>query len=189
MADYKTYQQEYWKKNRDRLLEKRKERYRKDAEYRRKMKERALESKKRFKELENEDLLSGGIVKRGPKSSKVHRLELPGNRSYNVTMLTIGQLSKALGRVPQTIRSWEEKGYIPRAIYRDSNDNRLYTEFQVKKLQEFLFRARDVDGATKIRYNIGITIFPKLAHKLWEEYPYGIDPSKEEESDGEENSD
>ena len=64
-------------------------------------------------------------------------------------MFTIGELCKAIGRKPVTVRMWESKGWIPKANYRTPppmgeqipgkaiKGRRLYTRSQV----EFLTRA------------------------------------------------
>lgn len=66
-----------------------------------------------------------------------------------VEMFTVGELARALGRKPVTIRAWEQRGWIPRANFRTPTPQgpqipgkapkgrRLYTRDQV----EFLVRA------------------------------------------------
>lgn len=68
-----------------------------------------------------------------------------------VELFTIGEVAKAIGRKPVTIRMWESRGWIPRANYRtpkpigqqvpgkEVKGRRLYTRSQV----EFLAKAVD----------------------------------------------
>lgn len=65
-----------------------------------------------------------------------------------VELFTIGELSKAIGRKPVTIRMWESQGWIPKANYRTptpqgeqipgkaTKGRRLYTRAQVVFLAE-----------------------------------------------------
>jgi hypothetical protein len=73
---------------------------------------------------------------------------------------TIGALSRALGRSPVTIRSWESKGWLPAATFRSpaprsqqipgkpSRGSRLYSRQQVDFLVEafYHFRLDSVKG-------------------------------------------
>lgn len=68
----------------------------------------------------------------------------------DVEYFTIGKLAKALGRAPDTLREWEEKGFIPRAKYRTASSNskkarRLYTRAQV----EGIVRLAEEEGLMK----------------------------------------
>lgn len=93
---------------------------------------------------------------KSPAARKMAVEELQGARSTvyhvngeSVEMFTIGELARALGRKPVTIRKWELQGWIPRANFRTpapqgsqipdrpSKGRRLYTRQQV----EFLVKA------------------------------------------------
>lgn len=56
--------------------------------------------------------------------------------SRPVEMFTIGALAEALHRRPVTLRTWETKGYLPKATFRTRGDKsrRLYTRAQVEGL-------------------------------------------------------
>lgn len=49
---------------------------------------------------------------------------------------TIGDVAKALNRKPVTIRSWERKGVMPKARFRDKRQRRLYSRRQIEGLIE-----------------------------------------------------
>lgn len=75
---------------------------------------------------------------------------------------TIGALAQALNRSPVTVRSWEQKGWLPSPKFRTQapksaqlpgkavKGKRLYTEAQVVFLVEAFMRFR-VDGPRKTR--------------------------------------
>lgn len=51
-----------------------------------------------------------------------------------ITMFTIGELARRLGRDVQTVRGWERRGVIPVARYRSLTNQRLYTEEQISAI-------------------------------------------------------
>lgn len=76
-----------------------------------------------------------------------------------VQMFTIGELAKALGKSPSTLRVWEHRGWLPKAKYRTpkpvrqqipekaSRGRRLYSVEQVEFLMEAMerFNIREVN--------------------------------------------
>lgn len=87
-----------------------------------------------------------------------------------VNMYTIGELARAIGRKPVTIRMWESRGWIPRANYRTpkpageqipgkaTKGRRLYTqqqlEFLVKAVELFVLDERDPKTWDKFRQHV-----------------------------------
>ncbi|HTZ87404.1 MAG TPA: MerR family transcriptional regulator [Solirubrobacteraceae bacterium] len=59
--------------------------------------------------------------------------------------LRIGDVAKAVGTTPRTIRYYEEIGLLPEAPARPSGRHRLYTEAEVERLRE-LMRLKDLLG-------------------------------------------
>lgn len=59
--------------------------------------------------------------------------------------LRIGDVAKAVGTTPRTIRYYEEIGLLPEAESRPSGRHRLYTEAEVERLRE-LMRLKDLLG-------------------------------------------
>lgn len=169
------YNSTYYERHRQELLDKKRQRYREDPEYRRKLVDSAVARKKRLRE-ENPPTASKE-ARRGPMKPKLHRIDLNG-ASVDSMMLSAGQLGKALGRTLQTIRNWEKKGILPEAMYRTERGVRLYTEFQVKKLKEAMEQARQKDGAMLVRERIASTVFPELARQVWRDFPVGVDPNQ-----------
>ena len=54
----------------------------------------------------------------------------------DVTLYTIGELARFIGREPVTIRMWESTGMIPKATYRDPSNRRLYSVIQMEGLRD-----------------------------------------------------
>lgn len=58
-------------------------------------------------------------------------------KGSEIEFFTVGQLAKALGRKPVTVRKWETEGIIPKATFSAPSDDprgrrRLYTRAQVE---------------------------------------------------------
>jgi len=76
-----------------------------------------------------------------------------------VLMFTIGELAKAIGKRPSTLRVWEHRGWLPKAKYRTpkpmkqqipektSQGRRLYSVQQVEFLLEAIirFKVREIN--------------------------------------------
>jgi DNA-binding transcriptional MerR regulator len=52
--------------------------------------------------------------------------------------LRIGDVAKAVGTTPRTIRYYEEIGLLPESISRPAGQHRVYTEADVERLREVL---------------------------------------------------
>jgi DNA-binding transcriptional MerR regulator len=52
--------------------------------------------------------------------------------------LRIGDVAKAVGTTPRTIRYYEEIGLLPESISRPAGQHRLYTDADVERLREVL---------------------------------------------------
>lgn len=93
----------------------------------------------------------------GEARGKVYKIN-----GEDVEMFTIGELCKAIGRKPVTVRMWESRGWIPRANFRTPapkgaqvpgkavKGRRLYTRIQVEFLVEAVesFPLEDQSPAT-----------------------------------------
>ena len=57
-------------------------------------------------------------------------------------LLTIGEVSKEVGRVSHTIRQWERDGRLPKKLLplRDDNGWRVWTVEQVELLKEWIVK-------------------------------------------------
>jgi MerR family transcriptional regulator, repressor of the yfmOP operon len=52
--------------------------------------------------------------------------------------LRIGDVAKAVGTTPRTIRYYEEIGLLPEAVARPAGQHRVYTEADIERLREVL---------------------------------------------------
>jgi hypothetical protein len=165
------YFAKYYEENREAVLDKKKERYKNDPEYRNKIKEA---SKARRQALAEEKKRLGIPRKKKGDSPLWFRIQV-GNEEVPVRMYTVGQLAKRLGRKPQTIRVWESNGLIPEAMYRNTAKDRLYTELQIKLILAAYDLAEEMYGVQKVSNRIGETNFSKNVWAIWEKYPLGIE--------------
>lgn len=170
--DDAVYQKQYYLENRERLLLKKADRYRKNPEYREAALRRSRERKQILKEeREKKRELHGR--RRGPVKPKPFDVKM-GSVMLEVVMMSGGQLAKRLGRKTQAIRVWEQKGILPEAMYRDPRTGaRLYTEDQVKALVAAYQKA--VDGFGRFaETRISRTSFPADAQEIWRRWSTGV---------------
>lgn len=116
---------EYYQKNKD------KERARLKEYYRLK-REGKLASSKSYYEKHKEQILAYRKERR-ERMKKWFSAELVLN-GEKVTMYSIGEIARRLGRDPQTIRKWERDGVIPVAMFRDVKNRRMYTQEQIEAI-------------------------------------------------------
>jgi DNA-binding transcriptional regulator YiaG len=162
----KKYFQQYYLDHKEKIAAKKKERYQKDPEYRaaiqdRNRKVRALKKKRR----EDRKKKASKKDPRRPKKFSVHI----GGLERELSMYSSTQFARMVGRSVQTIRLWEREGILPKAVYRCNNNNRLYTEFQVKMLVAAMFDVVNEYGRLVLKP------FSKYARAIWDNYPYGIE--------------
>lgn len=166
------YNKKYYAKHRDDLLEKKRKRYREDEEYRRKVNSRAVDRHRRHRL----------VVKRQKKKAEdpmMFQVSIDGSL-VELKMYTLRQLSIALGKSMKTIRAWEDRGIMPKALYRSShgpNGNRLYPEFQFTLILEAYAMSLNVDGRKRVERRISSTSFPERLREIWNKYPAGINPA------------
>lgn len=142
------YNQQYYKKNKDRLSEKRRKKYENDPEYREKI---VGNSRKRASMIEKP---SRAAVKRQPKTY----LEADGSRKYSITFV-----AWAVKRSIQTIRKWEKDGILPKTPFRSPSGMRLYTQPMIDIVSEVIIGR----GMARLP-NKDKTIYTEIADK-WKE--------------------
>jgi len=71
-----------------------------------------------------------------------------------MTHLTIGEVSKEVGRVSHTIRQWERDGRLPRNLLPDRDENgwRIWTREQVEALKLWIIE-EDLRPGKSLPYN------------------------------------
>lgn len=94
------------------------------------------------------------------------------------TMYPISRLAEEMGRGTPTIRKWEIGGIIPKAIFRDKNGRRYYTEEQIQTILDVAQKCNVRQG-----YSICNTGFPKRVFEAWDSInaKYGMEKEYEGE--------
>ncbi len=111
---------DYYREHKKEISQRRKERYRKDAEFRTRVKEQA---KVRYRRERFGKAL-------------VDRCELVDEKGQRY--LSIGKLSNLCNRNTQTIRNYHRDGVIPQPTHHDSRGWRLYTPAQARLIRSVL---------------------------------------------------
>jgi len=119
----KGYQKKYYSEHRRELSKKRKLRYRENAEYRDKIRERALgRYKKKREELEQERLKTGWTAKtRGYNRPRVMQIH-----GKDVLLHSPGEFADRMGVSVQTLGMWEERAILPAPTVKDERGRRWY---------------------------------------------------------------
>lgn len=163
MGTWAKYQQ-WWEKNREIVLEKRRQRYLNDGEYREKMKENVRKRRKKMYEKKVEECPSINVFLRPRRPVTV---SLNGSQ---VVMYGVGMLAARLGKLSSTIVGWEKKGFIPETPFRDKNNNmRLYTNEMIEVVEKaYKNNVRNTNIVNK-------TAFYDEIKKGWEELQIYLD--------------
>jgi DNA-binding transcriptional MerR regulator len=117
----------------------RKERYKNDPEYKAKVLRQNQEARRRRKERAIQEGAQRRLATKvtlSPGWKEVDTLyDMEGN-VVDGSGVTIGAVAGALGRSPQTLRLWEERGVIPGTPYRSGRGDRVYTMEQIAEIRE-----------------------------------------------------
>jgi len=145
MANRPGYFQGYYKENKEEILQKRKERYQNDPDYR----EKVLQSSRDYRRNQRKD----PRVKTRRFQKPIEGVSADGT---GVRLHSVGALAILLQRSVQAINHWQKKGLLPDTPYRDSREFRFYTPAMMQAIQEEVGAKRrlfPVDPAmkTKIR--------------------------------------
>lgn len=120
------YWKEYWAKNRERILALRKARYAEDKQYREGVIARAKE--RYWRKNAKKALVEKEIPKRIKESSRTLRPRvIPGPNGEAITVYHIAELGRMCRVSTETLRSWEERGIIPKATMIDEYGRRWYS--------------------------------------------------------------
>lgn len=120
--------------------ERRKQRYREDSEYRKKIQKwnSDAHSAKREQQLTERRKLKKATRLKLHSPSPVVITIREGGKSVEKTVVPIGLVAKAVGRGVQSLRRYERLGIIPKTPYHSKNGTRLYTVEQVMEIQTIL---------------------------------------------------
>jgi len=167
----KEYHADYWKKHGKEITEKRKERYRKDPEYREKAKQRSREFRNKIAKNN-----SKSKIEKIKKDYIIFDVILSNNESRQIKCYRLNYIAKILERLPRTILRWEEnkKCSFPRAMYGNKRHPRLYTQLQVNELERIYEETKCLYGSLIVKNQLSNTNFFDRVNKLWKDHPEGI---------------
>lgn len=127
---------EWYSKNKEMLLERRRMRYQHDPEY------RATIARSRRKRA----LIQKELRRLNPKprdGKHEFKVESPSGLGQVVmTFYQVGPVCKELGISKSVLNEWERRGIIPQAIYRTGGGWRLRTECELEAIKASLLAAR-----------------------------------------------
>ncbi len=170
--EQKTYNQSYYERNKDAILRKRKKRYRKDKDYRERLRESARDGYARRREESGKEVYQFGVPVRG--SSIVQK---DGQFYYSAAYA-----AKRAGVSQQTIRRWEKESVIPSPVKEEGGRGwRWFTPYQVvllKRLKDYyrMTRKEKTAAALYVRQRWGIDYADEVEKR---------DQKKYEETSGE----
>ena len=134
------YMKDYYSKNKEKILARRKERYQNDPVYRAKVNEnRRKNAAKKRAVKRNSVSYEEYTIDRG----KDMRIVSPcGTKSHVCKMYTLGMIADMSG-IPKTqIYSWVNKKRIPMSHYTTPKGWRLYTAYEAKIISNFIKRKK-----------------------------------------------
>lgn len=73
-----------------------------------------------------------------------------------VKLYEIGVLAERLGRTSITIRSWEDKGIIPKSEFRSKSGRRLYTQEQIEVIHYWAKKDKIMRGRSFCLTNFSV---------------------------------
>tara|TARA_Y100001973_G_C5160008_1_gene312989 strand:- start:328 stop:891 length:564 start_codon:yes stop_codon:yes gene_type:complete len=133
------YMQEYYRKNKERILDQRKRRYASDDEYR----EKVNESRRLSRNIKSapQIIQSAGVnteEENMPVPTKMRVLH-PEDKSLSaiVSMYTLGDAALAIGVEKHKIDHWVYMKKLPQPRYRNKSNWRLYTEDELDIIKRF----------------------------------------------------
>lgn len=141
------YQQDYYRKNREAILQQRRERYQSDPTYRKRAKKNA---KTRFWRQRGKKSLRPVPSVKLSEVESVGRIDVPienpqdkrNGKTSRVQVYTLAAVSELLGRRPQALRGWFQRGLLPEPRWKGPDfpglvrgrGTRLFTTDEMKVL-------------------------------------------------------
>lgn len=174
---------EWYEQNKEKLSQKRKEKYKNDKEYREAMKARTRYyywTQRRIREgltgIPNKIPIDEIVIPEKPDDKICIKIGNP-EQEIEVNVYYSGTLAKMLERSDQSIRLWERRGIFPPIKLRNKLGYRLFTEDQVKV---FLSNKPLLKYSTKDFEN---SVFAKELRKDLEKMPDGVFPKHKNEEE------
>lgn len=126
----------WYEDNRERWNSARRDRYKNDPEYRK----RVLEQNQASREKRREEQGVDAEAQEKARKTDANEAWMEYQDDEGQIWLTIGALARALGKSVKTLRLWETKGWIPEASQRTGKGERLYTPEQILEIRERLLK-------------------------------------------------
>lgn len=137
MDEENSYFKKWYDEHSDGLNAQRREKYKNDPEYRKRVKEwnRRAREKRTEERAEQRRAERRAVKMKASSSWKTIDVEVDGVKRR---MFTIGALAKALGRGVSTVRVWERMKVLPETPYRSDKGDRLYSVEMVEEIRDQL---------------------------------------------------
>ena len=90
-----------------------------------------------------------------------------------IELFYVDRLASELGRTPQTIRKWEVSGILPKPIFRDKNNRRLYSQEQIDTIVDCAEQSNVRQGYSVANTNFSVRVF-KALQEINQKYVEGI---------------
>lgn len=163
------YAREYYLKNREKILAKKRKKYITDGSFADRQRKRSLQSVQHRRALGKDNyLLQRGKKLRRRSGPRLYMVTVNG-REEEVLMYRIGDLAQLLGRQVKTLYMWEREKVLPDAMFRDSANRRMYSQDQVNVLVEAFHKV--IEEAEGHRW------LPQLRNAFataWKTMPQGV---------------
>jgi len=169
-----SYQRQYYLKNKERIAERKRQRYQNDSEYRKVIKKAREKHRSREKQDRKRRKKMPPKAQRPGKRMRI----LVGSEKVVVIMFSISQAAYRIGIALPTFRKWERKGVVPEAMYRSKAGQRLYTADQVAAVAGVYKEFKAKTQPWRLSEE-----FSKAVYDAWNALPGGVKP---EEYDNEE---
>lgn len=157
------YNRRYYKRHKDRINERRKQRYHNDPEYRERIKENMRKHRARKKMRDRKLGRRKGMA--APKHIKVN---MPSGDSVTVKMWYVGASAEHIGVQPDTVRRWIYDRVIPDVHYRTDAGYRLFTDDQVRIMKE-IYSEVSAEGRPDLEE------FSARVMEAFDELEYGVE--------------
>lgn len=154
----RAYYRTWWEKNRERVLEHRKERYATDPEYRDKAAEYSRKSRERKSSERKAATEPTGDGPGGVVAVRIPRVRKPTRVRWKRRMVQaygIEVLCRAIGRSRVTIYSWERKGWLPKTPLISSREEKLYTAGMIEVVAKVV-KAYEEEGLSRGRQQFSV---------------------------------
>ena len=168
--DQRKWSHDYYHKNKEKIADVRRHRFMTDPEYR----THVLKIKKKNdkKQAAREAARRKGVAP--------YLVEINGELVV-VNMCAIAGLANLLGLKKSTINHWLEYGILPRAMYRNKANWKLFTEEQVL----YILQVVSENQSPNTR-GVNRKVLKEKLQELWKKYPWGFDLDDLEFEGGEE---